>query len=93
MVRDVAEKMCGKNLIVPGGNPTGYLTSCVLIMEKLEHKEELYLGIKLCQKNQCPVITYSKHGGMTLEHIQKYHPESLFEIKVDILKGLDFQDL
>ena len=62
-------------------------------MEKLEAKEEIYLGIRLCEQAQCPVITYSKHGGMTLEHIEKYHPDSLYNIHVDILKGLEFQDL
>jgi len=87
--------MCGKNLVNPKNfnDKIGYLCQSVLIMEKLAIEKEFYLAINYDTKDSCPVITYSNRGGATLARIMTTYPESIFQIKVDVNKGLDLATL
>ena len=59
----------------------------------MEIDKEIYLQITLDSKSGQPVIIYSKHGGMSLERIERLHPRSVHYIHVDYIKGLAFKDL
>ena len=93
--------MCGKTFVAPPHHDSifrdtglqGFLCRCVFVLEKLNIKNALYIKISLDRKRECPVITYSNHGGMHLREIEKFYPEDLNQIYVDIEKNLSMGDL
>lgn len=44
-VQDVADKMLGKHLVLPGGDTNGLMVNSVLVMEHLEIDQQYFLGI------------------------------------------------
>jgi succinyl-CoA synthetase beta subunit len=76
-VRDVAESMCGKHLVLPTSTEQGYLVNCVLVMEHIIADSNFLVSIRYDRAKQCPVIIYSKDGGLTLEKIRKKDPNSI----------------
>jgi succinyl-CoA synthetase beta subunit len=69
----------------------GWICNCVLVQEQLDVEREFYVSIDYDRGD--PVITYSSHGGMSLENIEKRYPDSLHKIYVDPLKCLDLKTL
>lgn len=51
------------------------------------------MSIDYDRKEQCPLITYSSRGGMTLQRIEMMYPESIHKIYVNVEEGLDLATL
>ncbi len=77
--------MLGKKYVNEDTDSEGYIVNCVYIQEQLEIEQELYLHIMLDTNTQQPVVIYSKHGGMSLERIQRLHPTEVFYLHVDFI--------
>ena len=85
--------MLGKKYVNEQTEEEGYIVNCVYIQEQLDIEKELYLQIMLDTKTQQPVVIYSKHGGMSLERIQRLHPDEVYYLHVDFIKGINFDEL
>ncbi|RXG65002.1 succinyl-CoA synthetase subunit beta, partial [Candidatus Atribacteria bacterium 1244-E10-H5-B2] len=66
-----AEKVAGKILKteIKGHKPKG-----ILVLEKIEIKQEFYLSIVLDRKMKKTLIIFSSFGGMDIEEVSKKHP-------------------
>ena len=49
-VREVTEKMVGKRIVLPDGDPRGRICNSVLVMEHLDIERQYFLGITLDRK-------------------------------------------
>ena len=63
------------------------------MVEKLEIDKEFYLSLTLDRNQGCPVFICSASGGMKIEEVAIKNPEKIFRIPVDIIKGLDIEQL
>jgi succinyl-CoA synthetase beta subunit len=66
----------------------GYKPKGILVLEKIEIKQEFYLSIVLDRKMKKTVIIFSSFGGMDIEEVSKKHPEKVAKIYVEELLGL-----
>ena len=66
----------------------GYKPNGILVLEKIEIKQEFYLSVVLDRKMKKTVIIFSSFGGMDIEEISKKHPEKVAKIYVEELLGL-----
>lgn len=82
-VEKVADKMLKSEI-------KGYKPNGILILKKIEIKQEFYLSIVLDRKMKKTVIIFSSFGGMDIEEVSKKHPEKIAKIYVEELLG--FQD-
>jgi len=60
----------------------------VLVVSKLEIKEEYYLGIILDRKTQAPVVMVSTAGGIDIEEVAATTPEKIIQQPIDMHWGL-----
>ena len=60
----------------------------VLVVSKLEIKEEYYLGIILDRKTQAPVVMVSTAGGIDIEEVAATTPEKIIRQPIDMHWGL-----
>jgi succinyl-CoA synthetase beta subunit/citryl-CoA synthetase large subunit len=60
----------------------------LLIEEKLDISQELYVSITFDSAKRCPVIIASTEGGMDIEEIARTRPEKIVKYPVNILEGL-----
>jgi succinyl-CoA synthetase beta subunit len=60
----------------------------VLVVSKLEIKEEYYLGIILDRKTQAPVVMVSTAGGIDIEEVAAKTPEKIIQQPIDMHWGL-----
>ena len=70
-VEELARKVLGMDI-------KGYEVDSVLVEEKLEIKEELYLGVTIDGSRGCPVLMTSLEGGVEIEETARRHPEKVF---------------
>ncbi|TET61246.1 ADP-forming succinate--CoA ligase subunit beta [Candidatus Aerophobetes bacterium] len=56
----------------------GYEADSVLVEEKLEVKEELYLGVTIDGSLGCPVLMTYSEGAVEIEETARRHPEKVF---------------
>ena len=63
----------------------GYKVRKVLVAEKLEIAQEVYLGIVLDRLNRCPVLLATAMGGMEVEDVPA---NKMFKAPIDPLVGL-----
>lgn len=68
----------------------GYKPKGILVLEKIEIKQEFYLSIVLDRKMKKTLVIFSSFGGMNIEEISKKHPEKICKLYVEEL--LDIQD-
>ena len=100
-VRDVADMMCGQTLVTPfqkndiffETGEQGFLSRCVYVMEKLDTLNKFFIAIRLDREKDCPVISYSKLGGMSYQKIMTEYPEEMMEIHVDFIRNLRMGEL
>ena len=86
--------MCGKHLYIPGkSNGKGLVCNSVLVMEFIEARNQYFIQISYDRKKMMPVITYSKRGGMTLEALRNFYPETIKEMYVDVEEGIDLKEV
>ncbi|MGH2493269.1 MAG: ADP-forming succinate--CoA ligase subunit beta [Ktedonobacteraceae bacterium] len=73
---------------VLGMDIKGLTVEKVLVVSKLEIKEEYYLGIILDRKSQAPVVMVSKAGGIDIEEVAATTPEKIIRQPIDMHRGL-----
>jgi succinyl-CoA synthetase beta subunit len=60
----------------------------VLVVSKLDIKEEYYLGIILDRRTQAPVVMVSTAGGIDIEEVAATTPEKIIQRPIDMHWGL-----
>ncbi|MBV8821986.1 MAG: ADP-forming succinate--CoA ligase subunit beta [Ktedonobacteraceae bacterium] len=60
----------------------------VLVVSKLDIKEEYYFGIVLDRKTQAPVVMVSHEGGIDIEEVATTTPEKIITYPIDMHWGL-----
>jgi len=73
---------------VIGMDIKGLTVEKVLVVSKLDIKEEYYLGIILDRKSQAPVVMVSKEGGIDIEEVAATMPEKIIKQPIDMHWGL-----
>jgi succinyl-CoA synthetase beta subunit len=73
---------------VLGMNIKGLTVEKVLVVSKLDIKEEYYMGIILDRKTQAPVVMVSKAGGIDIEEVAATTPEKIIKQAIDMRWGL-----
>ena len=66
----------------------GYKPNGILVLEKIEIKQEFYLSVVLDRSMKKTVIIFSLSGGMDIEEISKNSPQKITKIYIDELLGL-----
>lgn len=69
-VRQVADMMLGKHLVLPSGPKNGLMCNSVLVMEHLDIVKQYFLAISYDRKTSMPVIIYSDVGGLSYIKLQ-----------------------
>jgi len=82
---DKVEKVADKILKseIKGCKPKG-----ILVLEKIEIKQEFYLSIVLDRKIKKTLVIFSSFGGMDIEEVSKKHPEKIAKLYVEELLGI-----
>jgi succinyl-CoA synthetase beta subunit len=73
---------------VLGMDIKGLTVEKVLVVSKLDIKQEYYLGIILDRKTQAPVVMVSKEGGIDIEEVAATTPEKIIQQPIDMHWGL-----
>lgn len=79
--REAAARVLGMNI-------KGLIVEKVLVVSKINIKEEYYLGIILDRKTQAPVVMVSKEGGIDIEEVAAKTPEKIIKYPIDMHWGL-----
>jgi succinyl-CoA synthetase beta subunit len=79
--RTAAAKVLGMDI-------KGLTVEKVLVVSKIDIKEEYYLGIILDRKTQAPVVMVSKEGGIDIEEVAATAPEKIVKQPIDMHWGL-----
>src|SRR5579875_3102555 len=79
--REAAAKVLGMNI-------KGLTVEKVLVVSKLNIKEEYYLGIIQDRKTQAPVVMVSTEGGIDIEEVAATAPEKIIKQAIDMRWGL-----
>lgn len=87
-VATLAKGMLGSKLITHQTGPEGKVINKLLIEEAVEISREMYLGITIDRKRECPVIIASGEGGMEIEELAKRAPEKIVKEWIDMGVGL-----
>jgi len=66
----------------------GYKPKGILVLEKIENKQEFYLSIVLDRKMKKTLVIFSSFGGMDIEEVSKKHPEKIAKLYVEELLGI-----
>ncbi len=66
----------------------GYKVNSLLIEEKLDIANELYMGITIDAENGAPVAMVSAEGGMEIEEVAKRNPEKIASMLINPLYGM-----
>ena len=61
----------------------------VLVEERLDIKDELYLGYSILRSEAKIVLMISKEGGVEIEELAKDRPEAIVKHSIDILDGIN----
>ena len=70
-----------------GSTIKGEKVETLLVEEKAAIEDELYIAVTVDYSARQPVIIASPEGGVDIEETAKIHPERIFRIPVNILKG------
>ncbi len=87
---------------IKGMDIYGETVNKLLVLEKIDIKQEFYLGITIDPLKMVPILIFSTEGGMDIEEVAIKHPEKIlkFELKetqqlyhyYDMLIDLDFNN-
>jgi len=66
----------------------GYKVNSLLIEEKLDITNELYMGITIDAENGAPVAMVSAEGGVEIEEVAKRNPEKIASMLINPLYGM-----
>lgn len=84
--RDTAARLLGSSI-------KGITVGSVLVEEKLDIKEQLYVSITVDRQAKKYVVLASTSGGVDIEEVAKASPEKISRHTVDPVKGLTEQDV
>src|SRR6266542_11492 len=85
---DTPEQARASAAKVLGMSIKGLTVEKVLVVSKVDIKEEYYLGIILDRKSQTPVVMISKEGGIDIEQVAATAPEKIIKYPIDMRWGL-----
>jgi len=85
--KEYASQMLGQELVTKQ-NPKGILCNRVLLMEKMNIKNEMYLSLLMDRATGGPVMVGSPSGGTSIEDVAKTNPELIFTESIDVMEGL-----
>lgn len=60
----------------------------IILDQKVEIKQELYLGILFDTSQKCPVLIFSEEGGVDIEQLKQRKPEKISIREIDYLQGI-----
>jgi succinyl-CoA synthetase beta subunit len=83
-----AKEILGMTLVTHQTGPSGRVVRKILVEEGVEIKEELYLGVVMDRSRECPVIMFSREGGVEIEKIAAESPEKIVKEWVEPYVGL-----
>ncbi|MBN1317723.1 MAG: acetate--CoA ligase family protein [Anaerolineales bacterium] len=66
----------------------GLDVSSLLIEDKVDVKQELYVGIAADPSQRTPVIIVCAEGGVDIEEIARENPQAIMKYNVDMLRGV-----
>jgi succinyl-CoA synthetase beta subunit len=84
----IAEKMLGMTLVTHQTGPEGRVVQRLLVEEKLDIKDEFYLGIVLDRIAGVPVFMASSEGGVEIEKVAAETPEKILKEALEPGYGL-----
>lgn len=76
-----------------GMSISGYEVGKVLIEKQIAIAHEFYAAILNDAASKCPILLFSRQGGMDIEEIAASHPEALIKIPIDIRLGIGATDI
>jgi succinyl-CoA synthetase beta subunit len=79
--------LCAGRLL--GSRLSSYSVDSVLVEERLQVWQELYLSVIVDHQAQSIAVIVSQSGGVDVEEQRRIHPESIETLWVDQLHGLD----
>ena len=65
----------------------GYKPEGILVLEKVEIKKEIYLGITIDRTLGIPIIVISSEGGINIEEVSRNNPEKIVKLPVNPLQN------
>ena len=80
-----AEKIAQEIL---GMEMEGYKVSSLLVEERLDIANEMYMGITVDDRNGVPIAIVSAEGGVEIEEVAKRNPEKIASRLIDPLHGI-----
>lgn len=84
--REVAERLLGSTV-------GGYEVTQLLVEDALGIDQELYAAVLNDPATKGPLLLFSTEGGMDIEEVGERSPELVHRLAVDILDGLDHEEL
>ncbi len=79
-------KTASKSIL--GMDIKGHIVQKLLIVEKLEVKQEWYLSIMLDRLSKGPIVIFSPIGGMDIEETARTSPDKVLKAAIDPLVGV-----
>ena len=83
-----AEELAACTDAIIGMDIKGHTVKKVLIVEKVDIKQELYLSIMLDRLTKCPLVIFSAKGGMDIEQVAKETPDEVVKLPIDPMMGM-----
>ena len=83
-----AGRLLGQRLVTTQTGPEGLPVSAVLLDERIEVAQELYLAMTLDRFNARPMVLASRRGGMEIEAVAASDPAAIVQEPIDIIDGL-----
>ncbi len=84
----VASQILGMMLKTHQTGPEGQQVKRVLVEERMDIRQELYLGIVIDRKVGLPVIMASSAGGMEIEEVARTRPDAIVKVHVEPATGI-----
>jgi succinyl-CoA synthetase beta subunit len=86
-VERASKEILGMTLVTHQTGPAGRVVRKVLIEERVDIKEEFYLGVVIDRARVCPVLMASREGGVEIEKVATETPEKIVKEWVDPSAG------
>jgi len=87
-IRGKAGEILDRRIVTPQTGPQGKPVSLLLVEEVLPLDREIYLGVVLERTTARVTIMATPEGGMEIETLAREHPDKIYTISVNPLRGL-----
>lgn len=67
----------------------GYPIEGLLLEQQVEIESEFFASITYDDAGKCPIVLFSRQGGMDIETLAQEHPGEIIKKKVDIRRGFE----